>query len=264
MFEGNLTRREIMVKLEEALKSHRTIKRAIPSISDIFSESGRSFSPKDYRLFTHKIGNHRWQGIIYQVRNSLMGCCLSYWDTKACLITGYPKIKYAEESRVLDKEVITEYKIDGCYDKDTELLTENGWKKFEDLIIGELLFTRNNLGEIDLQPCEQVISLDYDGILHHYQMKNLDLKVTPDHWNFVSLVHKPKNFRTRIHDEPQRIQSKDMKNKWCIFYSDGIWKGKEEIFFKIGSRKFQMNLWLKFLGYWLTDGTKNSHKTSDE
>jgi hypothetical protein len=251
--------------LEEIYEECRR-KRTLPSIRPILAEKlfarGTSKSD-DLRKFTHIINGQKWIGFIYNKRNSLMGSTFGFYKSKFTVIRGYPKIKYAEESRVIDKEVITEYKVDGCYDEETEVLSENGWKKFNNLQIGERLYTRNAEEKIELQACEKIISMNYDGILHHYQMRNLDSVVTPDHWNFVSLVHKPKHSKSWF-EVPQRIQSKNMKNKRCIFYSDGTWEGKEEQVFRIGSMCLPMNLWLKFLGYWLTDGTKNCHKTSKE
>jgi hypothetical protein len=251
--------------LEEIYEECRR-KRTLPSIRPILAEklnargTGKS---DDLRKFTHNINGQKWVGFIYNKRNSLMGSTFGFYKNKFTIVRGYPKIKYIEDSRILNKEVVAEYKVDGCYDEETEVLSENGWKKFNNLQIGERLYTRNAEEKIELQACEKIISMNYDGILHHYQMRNLDSVVTPDHWNFVSLVHKPKHSKSWF-EVPQRIQSKNMKNKRCIFYSDGTWEGKEEQVFRIGSMCLPMNLWLKFLGYWLTDGTKNCHKTSKE
>lgn len=101
--------------LEEIYEECRR-KRSLPSIRPILAEkliargTGKS---DDLRKFTHIINGQKWVGFIYNKRNSLMGSTFGFYKSKFTVIRGYPKIKYAEESRVIGKEVITEYKVDG-------------------------------------------------------------------------------------------------------------------------------------------------------
>jgi len=66
------------------------------------------------RQFTHKFNGHVWKGYIYLDRNSLMGSIFSYWDTNIPLIIrGYPKIRYTENTRLMNTLCTCEEKVDG-------------------------------------------------------------------------------------------------------------------------------------------------------
>jgi len=56
---------------------------------------------------------HKWSGVLYLVKNSMFGSLFSYYDNKVFIVRGYPKIRYAESSRVLDKYCWAEWKHDG-------------------------------------------------------------------------------------------------------------------------------------------------------
>jgi len=105
--------RLVLEEILEKMRHKRTIKTAIPIIADAMSKGGRSFAPSDYRKFTHQVGSTHWQGIIYQSRNTMMGTIFSYFRNKATIIRGYPKIKYSEESRVVNNYCYVEEKVDG-------------------------------------------------------------------------------------------------------------------------------------------------------
>jgi ATP-dependent RNA circularization protein (DNA/RNA ligase family) len=101
--------------LEEIYEECRR-KRTLPSIRPILAEklnargTGKS---DDLRKFTHSINGQKWVGFIYNKRNSLMGSTFGFYKNKFTVIRGYPKIKYVEDSRVMGKEVVAEFKIDG-------------------------------------------------------------------------------------------------------------------------------------------------------
>lgn len=67
----------------------------------------------EYRYFTTKVNNHRWRGYIHLERDWLFGSLYTLWDNKPYIIRGYPKVKYVEASKVLNKEGVAEGKADG-------------------------------------------------------------------------------------------------------------------------------------------------------
>jgi len=67
----------------------------------------------DIRQFTHKFNGHKWKGYIYLSRNSLMGTIFSYWDNIPIVIRGYPKIRYTEQTHLINEFCTCEEKIDG-------------------------------------------------------------------------------------------------------------------------------------------------------
>jgi len=70
-----------------------------------------------------------------------------------------------------------------CFDDKTEILTENGWRKYNEVVLGERAITFN----LETQKLEwdNILGLyynpNYDGILHHLTNKNFDAMVTPEH-----------------------------------------------------------------------------------
>jgi len=98
--------RKILEEIYEECRRKRTLKTIRPILAEKLVARG---SKDDLRKFTHG----QWTGFIYNKRNSLMGSTFGFYVNKFMIIRGYPKIRYAEDSRVLDKEVVTEFKLDG-------------------------------------------------------------------------------------------------------------------------------------------------------
>lgn len=69
----------------------------------------------------------------------------------------------------------------GCYDQDTEVLTNEGWKRWPDVSGDELFLTRSLDGKLEYQRSLRVIAKDYEGDMIHIQNQYIDLLVTPDH-----------------------------------------------------------------------------------
>lgn len=73
----------------------------------------------------------------------------------------------------------------GCYDKDTEVLTENGWKYFKDLTKEDLII--QVLDDLSVEAVEptRIISYKHTGSMYNFRMNkssgSLDIFVTPDH-----------------------------------------------------------------------------------
>ena len=67
----------------------------------------------EYRYFNTKVNNHTWRGYVHMERDWLFGSLYTLWDGSPYVIRGYPKVKYVEASKVLNKEGIAEEKADG-------------------------------------------------------------------------------------------------------------------------------------------------------
>jgi hypothetical protein len=75
----------------------------------------------------------------------------------------------------------------GCYDDETEILSENGWIKFADLADGVRVATLDgNTGAFEWQTPTGVFHWDYTGELFWFgTRRGLDCVVTPNHRNWV-------------------------------------------------------------------------------
>jgi anaerobic ribonucleoside-triphosphate reductase len=67
-----------------------------------------------------------------------------------------------------------------CVTEDTEVLTPNGFKKYNELQAGDDIYTWNN-GKLNIQKVQRVNVYDYDGIMHSYSGKDTIQVVTPNH-----------------------------------------------------------------------------------
>jgi hypothetical protein len=139
-----------------------------------------------------------------------------------------------------------------CCCKDTEVLTDNGFKKFKDLI-KEKIFTLNpKTRKIELLPFNKVISYHYKGKMIHISDKTFDMLVTPDHKLPVF---------TQNNKKINLIKAEDLKYNYKIPRT-GIWKGKKRERIKIGDLTFRTSDFFEFMGYYISEGSIGKSITS--
>jgi len=162
-----------------------------------------------------------------------------------------------------------------CYDEKTEVLTNNGWKKFTDVCYTDKICTLNlKTDEIEFQNPLRIFSYDYKGKMYRLKTKRVDLLVTPNHKILVGHC----NFR-----KPVTFSLKEAKfvfNKSKRFKKNGSWKGKTPKYFILPAVKirrsrysscsqnrrekhFPMKPWLKFFGLWLANGWITQNKNGN-
>ena len=74
----------------------------------------------------------------------------------------------------------------GCYDEQTEVLTNQGWKPWPDVTGHEQFVTRSSDGLIEYQRASHHIAKRYDGPMIRIDATDVDLLVTPDHRMWVA------------------------------------------------------------------------------
>ena len=67
-----------------------------------------------------------------------------------------------------------------CVTEDTEVLTPSGWKKYDELHVGDDIYTWHD-NELRIQQVQRVNVNDYDGEMHRYRGERFDMQVTPNH-----------------------------------------------------------------------------------
>jgi hypothetical protein len=144
----------------------------------------------------------------------------------------------------------------GCYSDDTEVLTKEGWKLFKNLTDTDLLATLNpNNHYLEWQQIQQKFEYEYNGYLNHYHFRGVDLLVTDNHNMYVGKLHSDLD-KT---DSWQLIESKNCP-KYIHIKKNTKWKGEEIETMKIGQHIISMDLWLEFLGYFISEGHTCNHK----
>jgi len=80
--------------------------------------------------------------------------------------------------------------LEPCYDKETEILTKEGWKRFEDLKDNEEVATLNKEGVLEYQRIEKMQKFRFKGDMIQLKGRNIDLLVTPAHLMYVKNRYK--------------------------------------------------------------------------
>ena len=154
-----------------------------------------------------------------------------------------------------------------CYDKETEVLTEDGWKLFKDLNDGDKVATLNSNGELEYQKPLRRMTYDYNGRLWKFKNQQIDLLVTPNHKILRRTVGRDrfnKSFELMKVTDVIQYQKTEMKK-------NAKWNG-EDIEFHIPitikrtsdviKDNIDLNDWLEFFGYWLSEGSATA-KSND-
>jgi len=96
-----------------------------------------------------------------------------------------------------------------CYSDDTTVLTPTGEKRFDELCVGDLVYSLNEeTEELEAKPITHIEAKDWDGEMIHFSSRYIDLLVTPDH----KMVVKKRSTKGK-YTNWQHIEAKDMLNK---------------------------------------------------
>lgn len=165
----------------------------------------------------------------------------------------------------MEQQTITVSKanVQACYSDDTEVLTNKGWKKYNE--VGNLKIAqfspKNNT--IEFLPHKGLYVYDYNGKMYHFKNKRNDILVTPNH-KMLAREFSQKKY--------QKILAEDLKYNYIKVVNSGNFFGKEAVFFVLPAikhkqnrihpkyshqhleKRIPINLWLEFLGYYITEG----------
>ena len=146
-----------------------------------------------------------------------------------------------------------------CYSSDTELLTSEGWKFVGELAVGDQLATLNPAThELEWQSAALVHEQHYSGDLLRFHSRAIDLLVTPNH-----RMYGIKQSRHRLEDnsstggpEDFEFVRADETSASFLVKRNAKWSGAHVLCHELpcGTR-VPMNVWLEFLGYYLTEGS---------
>jgi hypothetical protein len=132
-----------------------------------------------------------------------------------------------------------------CFDKETEILTNCGWKNVKDIVMADDIATLNPATHI--LEFHKPLALQrkwFSGELIRMNNRFIDVAVTPDHNMYV---------RARGEQQWKFRKAKDVvKNNQ--FKRNAVWNGCEISEYVIGKHRISMDTWLEFLGYFISEG----------
>lgn len=148
----------------------------------------------------------------------------------------------------------------GCYDSQTEILTERGFVLFKDMRQSDRVAS---LVDDHLQFVKPLryFKYEYDGEMYHIKARSVDLLITPNHNLYFKEIHQ---------SAFQLAPVSEITYESLNLKSNCEWDGEHVEWFylpavtvktnKRGTReleavKIKMDDWLEFLGYYLTEGS---------
>jgi hypothetical protein len=158
-----------------------------------------------------------------------------------------------------------------CYMPDTEILTEDGWKLFQDLIPEDKVATLYNGTELTFEVPVKFYDCDHSGKMYYLKTRFLDVCVTPNHKLYT--CDRSRNDSNVSHDFKLE-HAENLFGKYKKFKRSAKWYGKNVEVIVIpelnrditySSKKYfpeksiNSKDWAKFLGWYLSEGC-SSHE----
>lgn len=84
------------------------------------------------------------------------------------------------------KDLMLYDKLRECYSDDTEFLTENGFKKYDEICNEKLATLNPENGQLEYQNYTDRIKYHYDGDMYNFNGRDIDVLVTPNHRMWLS------------------------------------------------------------------------------
>lgn len=134
-----------------------------------------------------------------------------------------------------------------CYSDDTELMTDSGWKLFEDLRENDKILSLNpETRQTEWVKYVKFIKYHRKGNMFRFHNRNTDMLVTPDH----KMIYISK-WNGELKDD--KLAENFDKNKG-ILYRSSEYKTDRIEKIKIGSHEIDFDLFCEFMAYYLSEG----------
>lgn len=155
-----------------------------------------------------------------------------------------------------------------CHDEETETLTEEGFKFYEQITPDDKIATvKPETGELEFHKPNKMIVYEYNGDMIHFNSRVMDIMVTPNHNMWVANYnHNKKDYTDKFY----KIEADKVKSLRWLMAVPSVWKGSDEITeitipflpvhhgIHVGKepelKPIPLDIFLEFLGYYLSEG----------
>lgn len=171
--------------------------------------------------------------------------------------------QFAELFTKLYNVPIVSLRYFNCYDEKTEVLTKDGFKYFKNITFTDKIATLNpKIDRLEYKKPLAIQKHKYRGEMFNFYPPGVDLMVTPGHNLYV------KRGKNKYVLMEAREVLKEKRNYYRRFKQNCIWRGVSQKFEIIPGAKLEdgrqrrehrekripIKIWLKFLGWFLTEG----------
>lgn len=151
---------------------------------------------------------------------------------------------------------------EACFDDQTEILTDSGWKLFANLALDDLVLTMDpEQRRAYYEKPSRYFSYWHDGEMIEYRSRALSLCITPNHRMWAGVRrHSDSSISWRFLDADEAIQRErlviDRRFTWDAHGDDAIeipeWRSVRVV---RPARRVGMDAWAEFLGWFLSEGS---------
>ena len=149
-----------------------------------------------------------------------------------------------------------------CLTEDHDVLTENGWKSIKDVTLKDKVCTLNDKQELEYSNPSELYEFDCENEdMYHIKSQQIDLLTTQNHKMYV---------KTRNAKSFSLIEAKDIQGKRVQYKKDGSNMNKDYQFIldiehhhSSNNVNLNMDLFLEWFGYWISDGWVYENKNSE-
>lgn len=217
---------------------------------DTFRYEGPARNPRRISSFIHYMQQPQ---LLQQLSQLLSGWEVNMYGA------GMPQNSFCETYKIADamREAgfIWHFKPGGdgfghCYDDQTEVLTNKGWKLFKDVDRKDLIAALNQEnGELVYEKPTEYFDYQYEGEMLHFVNRSIDLLVTPKHRMYIERYDKwAKSKGWRITEAENLNFMKPYYPRRAIGFkrAPDIWVGTRHAKYTVE--------WARFLGWYLSEG----------
>jgi hypothetical protein len=142
-----------------------------------------------------------------------------------------------------------------CYDKETDVLTKDGWKNWRDIIGDEEFLSVDPInGKSEWVRAVAMVKYHYRGVMNHYKGHAFDLMTTPKHSHFIN-SRQSNNYFGRLVEGVNLSNSTEFIN-----IVPNSWEGLSPKTKKIGHIEIPFKTYCKFMGWYLSEGSSFKKK----
>jgi nucleoside-diphosphate-sugar epimerase len=153
-------------------------------------------------------------------------------------------------------------RFQNCYDGETEVLTKNGFKYLKDIEPSDEIATRAPDGSIEYHRPTGIQKLHYSGPMYSAENSRISLLITPDQNIYYTVSHRHPDFRLGKASDcwhkhfrlTRKVEWNGIAESDCFVLPDTYMSDGRRMFVKGGQKSIPLDLWLEFLGWYLSEG----------